>query len=84
MNKDEQAKVEEEFADVMAEALEMVMRYASDKGYCPGCFIAAFASTFLAYEQSEGFDHVDGKRMVKAVFNEDGDEDTIGETAGNA
>lgn len=82
MNKDEKAA--DEFAEVMAEALETVMNYANEKGYCPGCFINAFASAILAYEQSEGFAHIDGKRMVKAVFNEDGDEDTIGETAGNA
>lgn len=84
MNKDEQEKAAEEFADVMAEALELVMTYASNKGFCPGCFINAFAATILAYEQSSRFDHVDGKRRIKAVFNEDDDEDTIGETAGNA
>lgn len=80
MSEDEQTKAD--FAETLAEALQLVMVYANDKGYCPGCFITAFASAVLAYEQAKGFDHVDGKRVVKAVVNED--EDTIGETAGNA
>lgn len=81
---EEEEKTRADFAETMAEALHMVMLYANDKGYCPGCFITAFASAILAYEESKGFEHVDGKRVVKALVGEHDDEDTIGETAGNA
>lgn len=80
MSEEQDAK---DIADAMGDAIALVMRLAIDRKFCPACFLKTFAHAILSYDAAEGFPHDMELRGV-SIGEDEHDEDTIGDTAGNA